>query len=316
MLEPERACLLAILFLHGMTAVILMYSSSLRVGYEISTDLTYFPIIFIAIYVLSFRFNHEKWRVVRSCIENMTGFSLISVAGAISTYGIAKMSTGFVDSSLIDVDRLLGFDWLTAYLWLGAHPEVRLLGAIAYGLLPVLPVVAFVALAARREEQHARRFVAAYGICLYITIWIFAFFPCRSALPVFFPHGAPPYLTSLGYDQVNVIEALRAGKLIDIPIARLSGLVNFPSFHAASGVMFIWAAWPLRGLRWPFGILSIAMIMSTPIEGNHYLIDVIGGLSVSVIAIGIVRINWRGAFKFRMGRLRTADEALVDAVRV
>ena len=52
--------------------------------------------------------------------------------------------------------------------------------------------------------------------------------------------------------------------------------MTFPSFHAASAVLYGWALWPVRWMR-PIAVLAnVAMFASTPIDGGHYFIDLLG----------------------------------------
>ena len=69
---------------------------------------------------------------------------------------------------------------------------------------------------------------------------------------------------------------------------RLSWII--PSFHAALGVLLIWAVWPERALRWISVVLNVTMIAATPFLGAHYLVDVIAGLCIASISIRITTI--------------------------
>jgi len=63
------------------------------------------------------------------------------------------------------------------------------------------------------------------------------------------------------------------------------GMITFPSFHAAAGVLAIWAFWGVWWMR-PFAlIVYIAMILATPLVGGRYFIDVLAGVGLAVLAI-------------------------------
>jgi len=87
-----------------------------------------------------------------------------------------------------------------------------------------------------------------------------------------------------------MIPALRAHQVKDIDMGALRGLVCAPSFHTVSAVLYIAAAWPLRPLRWMIVPLNIVMLLATPIEGTHYLIDMIAGLLVAITASCVVKL--------------------------
>lgn len=95
------------------------------------------------------------------------------------------------------------------------------------------------------------------------------------------------------FDEIAVIEALRNGSMTTIDVAMLKGIINFPSFHASAAILFIWGAWPFRPLRWPFVAVNILMLAATPIEGTHYLADVLGGVVVAFAAIGTSHLRKR-----------------------
>jgi membrane-associated phospholipid phosphatase len=77
-----------------------------------------------------------------------------------------------------------------------------------------------------------------------------------------------------------------------LDLFHLNGVLTFPSFHAASAILYAWGAWPIRWLR-PFSLLGNgAMLLSTPIGGGHFLVDVLAGIVVATAAIYAAR--WIG----------------------
>jgi membrane-associated phospholipid phosphatase len=85
--------------------------------------------------------------------------------------------------------------------------------------------------------------------------------------------------------QLHDILALREGSLRHLELFELAGIVSFPSFHAASAVLYLWALWPVRGLGTASAVLNVLMLISTPVIGAHYVIDVIGGIALAVVSI-------------------------------
>jgi membrane-associated phospholipid phosphatase len=68
----------------------------------------------------------------------------------------------------------------------------------------------------------------------------------------------------------------------------VTGIVTFPSFHAASCLLYTWAFWPVRWMR-PITLAANGlMLASTPIDGGHYFIDVFAGLALAAAAIALV----------------------------
>ena len=101
-------------------------------------------------------------------------------------------------------------------------------------------------------------------------------------------HGAIPYMPESEQWQQGLIPALRDHSVRVIDLAHLRGLVSAPSFHTAAAVIYIRAAWPIRSLRWPVLALNAAMLLSTPVEGTHYLADMLIGAAVATAMLYLV----------------------------
>ena len=100
----------------------------------------------------------------------------------------------------------------------------------------------------------------------------------------------------------------RDGVLRHLDLLGLGGIVTFPSFHAASAVLYFWALWPVRWFR-PLVVLANGlMLAATPINGGHYFIDLFAGVAVAVLAIVAAR---RGRRIVARWKVRGAGGALV-----
>ena len=63
---------------------------------------------------------------------------------------------------------------------------------------------------------------------------------------------------------------IRNGSMRALDLGAMTEIVTFPSFHAASAAIYLWALWPVKLLR-PIAILAnVAMIAATPAVGGHY----------------------------------------------
>jgi membrane-associated phospholipid phosphatase len=45
------------------------------------------------------------------------------------------------------------------------------------------------------------------------------------------------------------------------------------------------AIWPVAVLRWVFVALNTMMLIATPIDGSHYLIDVLAGIALALFCL-------------------------------
>jgi membrane-associated phospholipid phosphatase len=103
-------------------------------------------------------------------------------------------------------------------------------------------------------------------------------------LPHSFIHTQLPGTT--GVEPVYL--ALRLGSKTIVDFSENVGLITFPSFHAAMAVLFALAAWSHPWLRWPFALLNAIMLVATITHGGHYLVDVLAGCAIALVA-------WHGA---------------------
>lgn len=243
-----------------------------------------------ALMCLAYRPPEGSWQQkLLDSMEFAALLSLISTIGAFATYAVAALGTGYTDDLLAALDRALGFDWVAFYTFTSNHPWLSIAGKIGYVSIFLSPTILVLAFAWTGRRIEARRFLFAFGVALALTVLIFAFFPARAALE-YYMGATPAYMPQSGIHHVQLIEDLRAGTVTHVDPARLAGLVAFPSFHAASAILFIWAAWPIRWLRGPMLAMNLAMLAATPIEGGHYVIDLVGGAIVAALGIAALRL--------------------------
>jgi membrane-associated phospholipid phosphatase len=87
------------------------------------------------------------------------------------------------------------------------------------------------------------------------------------------------------------VALIRDGVAPHVPIARLDGIVVFPSYHTIAALVFIYA---FRRSGWISGVallLNLALLAAVPVFGNHYLADMIGGAAVAAAGIGLLRLS-------------------------
>ena len=216
-------------------------------------------------------------------------FAALSLAGALVSYWFARISPApFADAILYRADLLLGFDWREAYPRYVALPAIHRAMQLCYASIAYTPALLMAGLAARGFEQRIREFLVAYSIGLTATMISFFFLPAKSALE-FVLQGRATYMPQTRVNTSATILALRDGALTDVSIDMLIGIVTFPSFHAFSAVLFMWSSWVLRWLRWPIVLINLGMLIATPIEGTHYLVDVIAGCLLAGAAVFAAR---------------------------
>jgi membrane-associated phospholipid phosphatase len=212
---------------------------------------------------------------------------LVTVVMSPLTYVAAAANLPLRDAELLAIDRALGLDWAAFAAFVNDHPVLSGWLDYGYGMIRwplfAIPVV----LTAARRYCRLQDFTLAFALGLMATTVISALVP---AIGVYQQIGLDPagleHLNPQAYlDQVRDLAPVREGTLRHIDLFGLAGIVTFPSFHAASAVLYAWALWPVRWIR-PIALLAnAAMIASTPIDGGHYFIDVLAGIAIAVVSI-------------------------------
>ena len=228
----------------------------------------------------------RRARACSDAAEYVTIFASICLLGALASYPIAASSRGFSDASLERFDRLVRFDWLSWYELVARHPLLQLFERAAYENIFLLPVIILTYFAVARRRAEAMRFMMAYWLAAIITLIVFYMVPMRGPLAMLLA-GSPPYVPISALYQAQIIAELRAHQLHQVDLDTMRGLVGAPSFHAASAVLFAIAGWSSKTLRWPIAALNAAMLLATPVEGTHYVGDILAGALVALVALAI-----------------------------
>jgi hypothetical protein len=217
---------------------------------------------------------------------------LVTVLLAPLTYVAAAANFPLRDAELMAADRALGFDWAAYVAYVNDHPALA--AWLSYGYTMIRwPLFAIpVALSAVGRCARLQEFTLAFALALIATVFISALVP---AIGVYQQIGLDPAaLASLNpqayLDQVRDLEPVRDGALRHLDLFGLAGIVTFPSFHAASCLLYAWALWPVRWMRPIAVVANVAMFAATPIDGGHYFVDLIAG--VAVAWLGIVAAGW------------------------
>lgn len=226
-------------------------------------------------------------RILRDISEYVGLFMLISLMGAVATYPLSATSEGYVDPTLAGIDALLRFNWIAWYNLVAAHRSLQLVGTAAYQSIYLSPAILLGYFAWTGDRASARGFIAAFWVAALMSLMLFPLMPAEGPL-AFLWRGRIPYMPESALYEFSLIPELRHHVMSHVDLGALRGLVSAPSFHTASAILYIAAAWPFRRLRWPLLALNGAMLLSTPVEGTHYLADMIAGALVALIALGIV----------------------------
>src|SRR5438105_6768760 len=204
-------------------------------------------------------------------------FLAFSLVGIVLTYVAATANFPLMDDVFAHVDAVMGFRWEEANVWFHQHSALQRILWIAYLSVGVQLITLFFIHSTREPREGSGELIWIYMVSLLLV----------TAISVFLPAAAMPGM--IGQRHIDVLLALRNGGLTVLDDRKITGLIAFPSFHSALGVLCIYSA---RTMKWLLGIfvpLNVLMIVATAPSGGHYLIDTIAGLAVAAVAIVIVR---------------------------
>ena len=208
---------------------------------------------------------------------------LTIMIGSLS-YSGATLALPLWDDTFEAWDKALGFDWR---FWLGlldANPSVHLVFVVAYHSMMPQVVLAVVVLAAFHRNQHLDTYLLAYGVAALATVAVATLMPALSPLVHLgvTPAEHPNIILAVPLEFQEHAAALRDGRMRIVDLSGAQGLVTFPSFHTVCAILLLLAFRPIPYLRWASTALNGLMLLAIPVEGSHYLVDVIAGAAVAL----------------------------------
>ena len=209
-----------------------------------------------------------------------------SFAGPLS-YIAASANLPLQDASFARLDRLLGLDWTAYYSFIMARPELLPYAKLSYAAIMISPFGVSLALGLTGNFARLQHFVNATVLTVALVAAVSAILPAIGTYAELRLPAEVGDFRATGYlVQLEVLPVLRAGGLRVLDLAHLSGIITFPSFHAAAGILAIWAFWVVWWLRPAALIAYVSMLLATPLMDGHYFVDVIAGIGAAALAIG------------------------------
>ncbi len=244
-----------------------------------------------------------------ACIVVALGLSLacLSYVGAMADLPLR-------DRDMAWVDRHLGFDWLQMMLTLDRKPLALDVLDAAYATFTAQLIGTVLALVLARRTRELDRFFLTFVCASVLAEVASVFIPTlgpmstAAAANVEFAH-----LSTLGRTTAEIVLQLRDGTLRAIDFKAVDGIISFPSLHAAVSII---VPFSLRWNRPLFCLttgLDAVMIVSAVPSGNHYLVDVAGGVGVAMLAIACSGAMQRSLRVLAHRATRDARSAAVNA---
>jgi hypothetical protein len=212
---------------------------------------------------------------------------VFSAAFSLLNYLLLTVAGPRIDGSLAAADRSLGVDWPAMMAFMADWPHVNLMLKLCYG--SVMPQIALLIIVlsflGRTEQVYKLALSIALGAMLTVAFW--TVFPSFGAFSVYsLPSRVSTHL-SLALDHgyaADLVSLLAHGPGAISP-TDAKGLVGFPSFHGALAMLVAWYGRDVAYLRWPVLVLNALVVLATPIQGGHHVVDLMGGLVVALAAV-------------------------------
>jgi hypothetical protein len=196
------------------------------------------------------------------------------VAFITASLGLATIAASFhaplLDATFMRWDTWLGFDWDTAAAWSAAHPWAEEALQFAYASMFWQTLFFLFVYSVRGSGE----FIWFFMVTLLSVIALSAFFPALG------------HAGWIGQEHINALLAAREGSA-----SVVSGIITFPSFHAALAVLFIYASRHDGRMLAVAVPLNLLLIAATPTCGGHYCVDTLAGIGVT-LAVILLASGW------------------------
>ena len=215
-------------------------------------------------------------------------FSLTALATTlfgILSYLCLASSGPLIDTSLQTADRALHFDWMAGYHFILVHHLISTVLSLAYNSMVYQGLYFCVLLALMDRKKDLREmFWLVLVIGLFTSLGVLLF-PALGPFKLF--GTAPPG------SFLPEMEHVKSGQNLNFALAKLTGVVSFPSFHTSMALAYAWGFRKTGAIGWTVLVLNLLMLCAIPWYGGHYLTDMIAGAGVMAASLAIVRFAGR-----------------------
>ncbi|WP_292468211.1 phosphatase PAP2 family protein [Mesorhizobium sp.] len=233
---------------------------------------------------ISYAAESIRWLIINAAMFIPLGFASIYFM-----YMAAATDRPLMDQPLAVIDGMIGFRWRAFLELTNNYPAVAKTLVFAYHALgPQMPVM-FILLAFA-DRLRLTEFMAMLAVSSALTAAGMAMVPAAGAYAYFQPLASDfsNFTAHAGVWHLAELMKIRSGQPFSLLVTHAEGMVTFPSYHTALGIMITYALRRLPAIAWPVGALNAIMVVSTLPEGGHHLIDVVAGAAVGALSISAV----------------------------
>jgi hypothetical protein len=230
-----------------------------------------FLVLGILIY---FSYNERTWRAFKDWLPFITVFVSYEImygfVGIISQYNLHAGPHNFEIQLFGQIPSLLLQQTIRT-------PVLDYMGAFFYSIYFFVPTI-FAFILWRESPKNYWKYIVAFGVCTYGALITFLFYPVAP------PWIAVPNVTRILTGSVDVSLGIPVYKtLFDFLSPNL--YAAFPSMHSALPwlvFLFAFKVWKWKAL--PVLAIPVGTWFSAIYLGEHYVVDVLGGIAYATVA--------------------------------
>jgi membrane-associated phospholipid phosphatase len=232
------------------------------------------PEFLVLAFLIYAAYNQRTWNFLKDWLPFITVFIsyeiMYGIVGSISKYNLHAGPYNFDMAMFGQIPSLVLQQTIRA-------PILDYMGAFFYSLHFFAPTI-FAFILWKVSPKNYWKYTVAFGICTYGALITFLFYPVAP------PWIAVPNITRVLTNSVDTSLGIPVYKtLFDFLSPNL--YAAFPSMHSALPFLIalfsikIWKKKALPVLIFPIGVWFSAIYL-----GEHYVVDVLGGIAYAVVA--------------------------------
>ncbi len=303
--DLQTVCKVAIII--GILAIDAIWIASTDFGFEGQSAV---KVIAVSAFCGLVAYFYRTWRPMRAfevvCTETAILLSFTAAAAPLS-YLVTSLDRPLIDTQLIAVDAALGFDWSAYVGYVNERPLLGMICSAIYLTTLAQVALAVIVLGLGGKIERTQQFVAAVMLGALICILVSGILPSAGALATTRPSdafwGNHHPVVDLAYKQTFF--DLRSGAERFMSLDQMKGMIAFPSYHGTLSALLILAFFRVGHWFWPILVLNALILLATPVEGGHHLVDVIGGVAVACT-------SWYFAGFFYRSRSISRSQKLIE----
>jgi len=246
---------------------------------------------------------------IASALECTAQVIAFAAVAAPLSYVAASAALPLRDASFDAIDRAIGFDWKALLGFMERWPAFHIFMRAIYLSLTLQMTATVLLLGFTGRLAWLRVYTLAFIFAALVTIAISAVLPAEGVWLHYGFKAAAPSIMPVSSSSWPAFLGLRDGSFRHLMAIGSEGIITFPSLHAALAVILIAAFWPVRAARWPSVVVNSLMVAATPIDGSHYVIDVLVGIAVAVLCLFAAR----ALVALHAGMVPAAQQVMVPA---